>query len=94
MISGYNFDHALGVGRNFYLIVGKSIMMQGFIVYRLAEKYEEEFYATLPPRVASGEIKYLEQIFNGLEKAGDSDAVIAVQMGTNTGKDVTHVADD
>ena len=92
MISGHNFDHVLGVGRNLYLIVGKSVTMQGFIVHRLAEKYQEEFYATMPQRVASGEIKYLEQIFNGLEKAGD--AVIAVQMGTNTEKAVTHVADE
>jgi len=92
MITGYNTSDCAAPVRNLSLIIGKPITMQGSIVHQLAEKYEEEFYATFSSKVARGEIKYLEQIFNGLEKA--SDAVIAVSIGSNTGKAVTHVADD
>ena len=90
MISGYNNESE--PVRNLWMIFGKSISMQGFIVGRIAPKYEEEFYATLPPKVASGEIKYREHVFNGIEKTGE--AIIAVQKGTNTGRAVIHVADN
>ena len=90
MISAYN--NGGEPIRNLGLVVGKSITMQGFIVGRIAPKYEEEFYATFPAKVASGEIKYKEHVFNGLEKTGE--AVIAVLKGENTGKAVIHVADE
>ena len=90
MITGYN--NGGEPVRNLVMVVGKSITMQGFIVGRIASKYEEEFYATFPPKIASGEIKYREHIFNGVEKTGD--AIIAVLNGTNTGKAVIHVADE
>lgn len=66
--------------------------LSGFIIFRLEAKYRDEFYKTLPPLVASGEIKYAEDIYNGLDKVGD--VVLAVQKGTNKAKAVVHVADD
>lgn len=89
MIAGYNTGGA--PIRNIMLVVGKSITMQGFIVHRIQDKYEEEFYHNVPPKVASGEIKYREHVWNGLENVGE--AIIAVQRGTNTAKAVVHVAD-
>jgi NADPH-dependent curcumin reductase CurA len=66
--------------------------MHGFIVSRLEEKWSAAFFAEIPPKVASGEIKHREEIYNGLESVGD--AILAVQKGTNKAKAVIHVADE
>jgi len=90
MISGYN-----GEGqpiRNLMQIVRKSITMNGFIVGTLEHKYEEEFYATFPSKLASGKLKYSEEISVGLETVGD--VILAVQKGLNKAKAVIKVADD
>lgn len=64
--------------------------MHGFIVSRLEEKHTAAFFAEIPPKVASGEIKYLEDICNDLERVGD--VMLAVQKGANKAKAVIHVA--
>ncbi|KAF9464072.1 hypothetical protein BDZ94DRAFT_1257474 [Collybia nuda] len=90
MISAYN-----GNGKpiqNLFLVIGKSISMHGFIVFRLEEKYIEEFYATVPAKLASGEIKYTEEIVRGLDAVGE--AMLSVQKGTNKAKLVVVVADE
>lgn len=74
------------------MVIGKSISIQGFIVFRLEEKYVEEFYTTVPAKLASGEIKYTEEIMRGLETVGH--AMLAVQKGTNKAKLVVVVADE
>lgn len=66
--------------------------MQGFIVGYIAPKYDDEFYEVVPAKIASGELKYSEHVYEGLESAGD--VILAVQKGTNTGKAVVHVADE
>jgi NADPH-dependent curcumin reductase CurA len=43
-----------------------------------------KFLNTLVPLVRSGQIKWLEQVYNGIESVGE--AVIAVQTGSNTAK--------
>ncbi|KAF8965858.1 hypothetical protein BDZ97DRAFT_2074402 [Flammula alnicola] len=91
MISGYNTEHPTPI-RNLFNVVGKSISIHGFIVGRLVPKYGADFYATIPPKVASGEIKHREDVYNGLEKVGD--VILAVQKGTNKAKAVIHVADE
>ncbi|KAF9464082.1 hypothetical protein BDZ94DRAFT_1257519 [Collybia nuda] len=90
MISGYNGDGQ--PVRNLELIFGKSISLHGFIVFRLEGKYLEEFYATIPPKLVSGEIKYTEEVLRGLETVGD--ALLSVQRGTNKAKMVVVVADE
>lgn len=46
----------------------------------------------MPAKIASGEMKYLEDRSYGLESVGD--AILAVQKGTNFGKKVVIVAED
>ena len=89
MISGYNNGVPV---KNMAQVIIKSITMSGFIIFRIAAKYATSFHTFLAPKVASGEIKYKEHVFHGLQSEGD--AILAVQKGTNTGKAVVHVADE
>lgn len=77
--------------QNLIEVIGKDITLRGFIVFRLLPKYQEEFYATVPEKIAKGEIKYKEEVTHGLDKVGD--VILAVQKGTNKAKAVIHVAD-
>ncbi|KAG6815100.1 hypothetical protein H0H93_010942, partial [Arthromyces matolae] len=77
--------------KNLMLVVGKSITLQGFIVGRLESKYAKEFYATIPEKLKSGELKYTEEITEGLDKVGE--VILRVQKGENTAKAVIKVAD-
>ena len=90
MISGYNEDE--NPPKNLMMIVGKSLRLSGFLVARLHPKYREEFYRTMPRLLASGKIKFREDITKGLENGGD--ALLAVQKGVNVGKAVILVAED
>ncbi|KAJ6622524.1 hypothetical protein B0H10DRAFT_2013058 [Mycena sp. CBHHK59/15] len=89
-ISGYN--SAYQPMKNPGLIISKSMHIHGFVVGNLRAKYAEGFRTAIPPKLASGEIKYTEDISRGLDKVGD--VILAVQKGTNTGKAVIIVADD
>jgi NADPH-dependent curcumin reductase CurA len=73
-------------------IVSKSLTINGFIVGNFEPKYVDEFYATVPAKLASGELKYTEEVTNGLEKVGD--VILAVQKGTNKAKAVIRVAEE
>jgi NADPH-dependent curcumin reductase CurA len=55
-------------------------------------KYLGEFYATVPAKLASGELKYKEEVTHGLEKMGD--VILAVQSGTSKAKAVVVVAEE
>lgn len=74
------------------LVVGKCLSINGFLVGRLEKKHDAEFYATVPAKLASGELKYTEEVTKGLDKVGD--VILAVQKGTNKAKAVIHVADE
>ncbi|KAJ6587561.1 hypothetical protein DFH09DRAFT_1141355 [Mycena vulgaris] len=89
-ISGYNSD-AQGI-KNIDQIFAKSLSLNGFLTFRLEQKYDAEFYATIPSALASGEIKYREDVTRGLETVGDS--ILRVQQGKNKGKAVVIVADE
>ncbi|KAJ3504567.1 hypothetical protein NLJ89_g7871 [Agrocybe chaxingu] len=82
MITGYNTGYE--PIRNLGLIIGKTISMNGFLVSHLEPKYAAEFYRELTPKVASGEVKYREHVYGGLEKVGE--AILAVQRGENRGE--------
>ncbi|KAJ7604463.1 hypothetical protein FB45DRAFT_956754 [Roridomyces roridus] len=90
MISGYNTG-LKGI-KNLALAYPKSITLHGILVLRLFEKHKDEFYATVPPLLASGDIKYKEDISRGLESVGD--VILAVQEGRNNGKAVVIVAEE
>ncbi|KDR83259.1 hypothetical protein GALMADRAFT_239127 [Galerina marginata CBS 339.88] len=89
MISGYNTGGA--PVKNLFQVIGKSLSIFGFIIFRLYPKYNDEFFKVLPPLIASGEIKHKEHVYNGLDKVGE--VILAVQKGTNTAKAIVHVAD-
>lgn len=89
MISGYNTDK-VGI-KNLQRIIAQTITIQGILVFRVGPKYVEEFYNTLEPQVASGQIKHQEEITQGLNKVGE--VIEAVQRGHNKAKAVVHVAD-
>ncbi|KAJ6475587.1 hypothetical protein C8R45DRAFT_1159745 [Mycena sanguinolenta] len=90
MISGYNTGEQ-GI-KNLGQVVGKSLTISGILVLRLGQKYVTEFYQAIPPAIASGELKYSEDVSRGLEMVGD--VMLRVQKGWNTGKTVVIVADE
>ncbi|KAJ6587548.1 hypothetical protein DFH09DRAFT_1141325, partial [Mycena vulgaris] len=87
-------EHAALYARfvNIDQIFAKSLSLNGFLTFRLEQKYDAEFYATIPSALASGEIKYREDVTRGLETVGDS--ILRVQQGKNKGKAVVIVADE
>ncbi|KAJ6538132.1 hypothetical protein B0H19DRAFT_1181763 [Mycena capillaripes] len=89
MISGYNTGHQ-GI-KNLNQTYSKSLTISGVAIFRLTQ-YEEEFYATVPRQLASGELKYTEDVAYGLDKIGD--VILAVQTGANKGKAVVVVAEE
>ena len=90
MISGYNVDAP--PLRNAENIVARQITIKGFLVSSIADKYFADFYTEVPKLIKDGTIKYTEERFIGLEKAGH--AIEAVQRGTNKAKAVVVVADE
>ncbi|KAJ7207356.1 hypothetical protein C8J57DRAFT_1613372 [Mycena rebaudengoi] len=90
MISGYNTGPQ-GI-KNLGQLIGKSISMHGIVVSRLQPKYDEEFYATVPAKIVTEEIKYREEVSRGLDKVGD--IMLSVQKGTNKAKAVIIVANE
>ena len=88
MISGYN-EKAAPV-TNLFNIISRGLKIYGFIVFWLHHKYLENFYKEIPKKIAAGEFKYIEDVTEGLDKAGH--ALLAVQKGLNKGKSVIIVA--
>ena len=70
----------------------RSISMQGFTIVGLHAKFVDQFYAEMPSKVASGEVRHREHVYDGLVNGGE--AILAVQKGHNTAKAVIHVADE
>jgi NADPH-dependent curcumin reductase CurA len=76
-------------------VMTQSLTMQGFIIFRMEESHPhllEEFYEKVPSLIANGELKYKEELTQGLEKVGD--VILSVQKGMNKGKAVISVAKD
>ncbi|KAJ7120718.1 hypothetical protein C8R43DRAFT_1034051, partial [Mycena crocata] len=90
MITGYNTGHEPIY--NLYQTYAKSLSLHGILVLRLVAKYDKEFYETIPPALASGELKYTEEVIKGLENVGV--AILRVQQGKNTAKSVIVVAEE
>ncbi|KAJ7663247.1 hypothetical protein DFH06DRAFT_1395374 [Mycena polygramma] len=89
MMTGYNGEQQ-GI-KNLNQTYTKSLTMSGIAILRLTH-HEEEFYATVPKQLASGELKYTEDVSYGLDKVGD--VILAVQTGANKGKAVVVVAEE
>ena len=89
MISAYNATEPPAAPRNLFLVVGRRLRLQGFIVSDHWHYYEE-FLRDIAPRVRSGEIPYEETVAEGLESA--PRAFVGLFHGENLGKMVVRVA--
>jgi NADPH-dependent curcumin reductase CurA len=74
-----------GMWRN---ILVKRLQVSGFIIFDHWDQYPA-FLKDVAPKVAAGEIKYLEDVATGLENA--PDAFIAMLKGGNTGKQIVEL---
>lgn len=90
MISTYNGQEQ--AVKNLAAVVAKQIKIFGFLVLALHYKYIDEFYEVFPGMIASGKIRYTEDITKGLEYAGH--AILDVQSGRNKAKSVVLVAEE
>jgi NADPH-dependent curcumin reductase CurA len=91
MISQYNTTGPEAAPRNLSLIVGKRLMLKGFIVSDHREMFSQ-FYADMKEWIASGEMKWQETIIEGLENA--PQAFIGLFSGENLGKMLVKVGPD
>jgi NADPH-dependent curcumin reductase len=90
MISEYN-DTSPRPGPNLGAVIRKRIKIQGFIVSDQRQR-AGEFRAIAAPLVKSGQLKYREDIVDGLERA--PDAFIGLLQGKNFGKLLIKLGDD
>ncbi|MCJ1332519.1 hypothetical protein MMC10_009212 [Thelotrema lepadinum] len=79
--------------KNTYLIVGKRIKNQGFIVFDANQgpKYFDEHQKNITKWLLDGSFKALEDVTAGLDKA--PEAFLAMLKGENFGKAVIKIAD-
>ena len=75
-------DQLPGVWRN---VLVKRLQISGFIIFDHWNEYPA-FLKDVAPRVASGDLKYLEDVAEGLENA--PKAFIAMLKGGNVGKQI------
>ena len=90
MIAEYN-DRAPRPGPNLGAVVRKRLKIQGFIVSDQRHR-QAEFRAFAAPLVRSGQIKYREDIVDGLERA--AEAFIGLLQGRNFGKLLIRLSPD
>jgi NADPH-dependent curcumin reductase len=90
MVSEYN-DIEPRPGPNLMAAVRKRIKIQGFIVSDQWQRFGE-YRAMAAPLVRSGELKYREDIVEGLDRA--PEAFIGLLQGRNFGKLLVKLGDD
>jgi NADPH-dependent curcumin reductase CurA len=90
MVSQYN-EAEFPPGPNLGFVVGKRVLIQGFIVSDKPEKLGE-WRALAAPWVADGSLVYREDVHEGLETA--PEALAGILSGQNFGKLLVRVGDD
>jgi NADPH-dependent curcumin reductase CurA len=90
MVSQYN-DDEFPPGPNLGFVVGKAIMIQGFIVSDRPERLPE-WRKLAAPWVADGSLIYREDVVEGLEQA--PEALAGILGGRNFGKLLVRVGHD
>jgi NADPH-dependent curcumin reductase len=90
MVSQYN-EKTMPPGPNLGFVVGKRVLIQGFIVSDRPARITE-WRAMAEPLVADGTLVYREDIIDGLENA--PDALTGILSGRNFGKLLVRVAPD
>ncbi len=90
MVSQYN-DPTPPPGPNLGFVVGKRVLIQGFIVSDRPARLTE-WRTMAEPLVADGSLVYREDVIDGLENA--PDALTGILSGRNFGKLLVRVASD
>lgn len=90
MISEYN-DTSPRPGPNLGAVVRKRLKIQGFIVSDQRHRFDE-FRAHVAPLVKNGQLKYREDIVEGIDAA--PEAFIGLLQGRNFGKLLVRLAPD
>jgi NADPH-dependent curcumin reductase CurA len=90
MVSQYN-EQTMPPGPNLGFVVGKRILMQGFIVSDRPARMTE-WRAMAEPLVADGSLVHREDVIDGLENA--PDALTGILSGRNFGKLLVRVSAD
>jgi NADPH-dependent curcumin reductase len=90
MVSQYN-EHTMPPGPNLGFVVGKRVLIQGFIVSDRPARLTE-WRAMAEPLVANGSLVYREDIIDGLENA--PDALTGILSGRNFGKLLVRVSSE
>lgn len=90
MVSQYN-EAEFPAGPNLGFVVGKRVLIQGFIVSDKPEKLGE-WRALAAPWVADGSLAYREDVHEGLEEA--PNALAGILGGQNFGKLLVRVGED
>ena len=90
MISEYN-DREPRPGPNLGAVVRKRLKIQGFIVSDQRHRYDE-FRAHVAPLVKNGQLRYREDIVDGIDAA--PEAFIGLLQGKNFGKLLVRLAPD
>jgi NADPH-dependent curcumin reductase len=88
MVSQYN-EKTMPPGPNLGFVVGKRVLIQGFIVSDRPARISE-WRMLAEPLVANGSLVYREDVIDGLENA--PDALIGILSGRNFGKLLVRVA--
>ncbi len=88
MVSQYN-EPVFPPGPNLGFVVGKRVLMQGFIVSDRPER-ASEWRAMAEPLVAGGNLAYREDVIDGLENA--PEALAGILGGRNFGKLLVRVS--
>jgi NADPH-dependent curcumin reductase CurA len=91
MISQYNATGAQPGPSNLSYVIGKRLMLKGFIV---SDHYDRlpQFYADMGGWIAQGKVKWQETVIEGLENA--PRAFIGLFKGENLGKMLVKVGPD
>ena len=89
-ISQYNLTQPDVGPRNLRFLLVKQARMEGFLVFRFADRYDEA-RARLARWIKDGRIKYREDVVEGLENA--PAAFIGLMRGENFGKLLVRVAE-
>lgn len=93
MISQYNTTDYYGV-KSLMMVVAKRLTIRGFIVGDpdFWPKYQKEFYTNMPKWLANGEVKYREDIADGL--ANGPEKFVGMLKGENFGKTMIKIRDE
>ncbi len=91
MIASYNNQEPEPGPPNLINVVGRGVMIRGFIVSEFMDK-TMEFAMEVAPLLAQGKIKFNESVYEGLARA--PEAFIGLFKGENFGKAVVRVGPD